>query len=92
MQMWEKYNGNYILYDQQLKKFFNSAKKYASNEKDNGIKTLRAGGIELKVMGEGGGMRMYARPITPEDTELFKICENDTMPIKYIFDSYGKHM
>lgn len=91
-EVWEKYNGNYIYFDQQIKKYYKAANKYAPEKNAPGIKNLYNGGAELKIKGDGGGMRMYTRPITPEDYELYKIDENDNMPIKYIFDKYDQHL
>ena len=90
-ELWAKYNGNYKDFGSELKKYYKAANKYAPKEGMPGIKVFDDGSAELKLKGVGGGMRMYTREITEEDRKKYKIDENDTMPIKYIFDSYGDH-
>lgn len=84
--------GNFSLFDRLIKKYYTAATKTAAKDGESGIKVLKGRNIyELKIVGNGGGTRMYSRPVTNEDIEKYKTLEDDS-DVKYIFDSYGDHL
>lgn len=93
MELWKSVNGNVSLFDRFIKKFYAAAGKNASKDGEAGIKAVKniPNAFELKIMGNGGGMRMYSGPITQKDIEKYKTPEDDS-DVKYIFDSYSKHL
>lgn len=91
-ELWDSTKGNFSLFDRLIKKYYTAATKTAAKDGESGIKVLKGRNIyELKIVGNGGGMRMYSRPVTNEDIEKYKTLEDDS-DVKYIFDSYGDHL
>lgn len=91
-ELWDSTKGNFSLFDRLIKKYYTAATKTAAKDGESGIKVLKGRNIyELKIVGNGGGMRMYSRPVTNEDVEKYKTLEDDS-DVKYIFDSYGDHL
>ena len=91
-ELWDSTKGNFSLFDRLIKKYYTAATKTAAKDGESGIKVLKGRNIyELKIVGNGGGMRMYSRPVTNEDVEKYKTLEDDS-DVKYIFDSYGEHL
>lgn len=93
LELWDKTNGNLLLFDQLINKFYVAATKMAARDNESGIKAIKnsPGIFELKIMGSGGNMRMYSKIITEEDIAMYKTSEDDTN-VKFIFDSYDKHL
>lgn len=90
--LWDSTKGNFSLFDRLIKKYYTAATKTAAKDGESGIKFVKGRNIyELKIVGNGGGMRMYSRPVTNEDIEKYKTLEDDS-DVKYIFDSYGDHL
>lgn len=90
--LWDSTKGNFSLFDRLIKKYYTAATKNAAKDGESGIKFVKGRSIyELKIVGNGGGMRMYSRPVTDEDIEQYKTLEDDS-DVKYIFDSYGDHL
>ncbi|MBR3890094.1 hypothetical protein IKJ53_06220 [bacterium] len=82
--LWKLSGENIKLFDRQIKKFYTSASKRTSKSGGNGIKEFDKNTSEIKILGEGGYLRMYSRPVTPNDIAKYK---NDTgLNVKYIFD------
>lgn len=91
-ELWDSTKGNFALFDRLIKKYYTAATKNAAKDGESGIKFVKGRSIyELKIVGNGGGMRMYSRPVTDEDIEQYKTLEDDS-DVKYIFDSYGDHL
>lgn len=91
-ELWDSTKGNFSLFDRLIKKYYTAATKTAAKDGESGIKVLKGRNIyELKIVGNGGGTRMYSRPVTNEDIEKYKTREDDS-DVKYIFDSYGDHL
>lgn len=91
-ELWDSTKGNFSLFDRLIKKYYTAATKNAAKDGESGIKFVKGRSIyELKIVGNGGGMRMYSRPVTDEDIEQYKTLEDDS-DVKYIFDSYGDHL
>lgn len=91
-ELWDSTKGNFLLFDRLIKKYYTAATKTAAKDGESGIKVLKGRNIyELKIVGNGGGTRMYSRPVTNEDIEKYKTLEDDS-DVKYIFDSYGDHL
>ena len=90
--LWDSTKGNFSLFDRLIKKYYTAATKTAAKDGESGIKFVKGRNIyELKIVGNGGGTRMYSRPVTNEDIEKYKTLEDDS-DVKYIFDSYGDHL
>lgn len=94
-EIFEHHNSNITKYESEIKKFIKAADRYAPDERASGIKIVRKdGSAEIKIYGKSGtgGMRLYSRPIIENDTDVYRIDENDSLPIKFIFDKYDDHL
>lgn len=85
-------HGNLDLFDTYLNKFYSAAQTRTGNKGGQGIKTVPGSGYdaEIKIMGSGGDIRMYTRPVTPDDTYIYSKTNN--IKVKYVFDTCGEHL
>ena len=60
--------------------------------REMGIKTVAGKDFdaEIKILGNGGRLRMYSRPISSYDQ--VKYSSDDGINVKYIFDTYYNHL
>ena len=84
--------GNLNTFDAYLKKFYSAAQIRTGNRAGQGVKTVQGSGYdaEIKIMGAGGNLRMYSRPVTDEDKQKYET--NDGINLKYVFDICGDHL
>ena len=84
--------GNLNTFDAYLKKFYSAAQIRTGNRAGQGVKTVQGSGYdaEIKIMGAGGNLRMYSRPVTDEDKQKYET--NDGINLKYVFDTCGDHL
>ena len=84
--------GDLNKFDAYLKKFYSAAQIRTGNRAGQGVKTVQGSGYdaEIKIMGAGGNLRMYSRPVTDEDKQKYET--NDGINLKYVFDTCGYHL
>ena len=85
-------HGNLDLFDNYLNKFYSAAQTRTGNKGGQGIKTVPGSGYdaEIKIMGAGGDIRMYTRPVTPQDNYIYS--KTNDINVKYVFDTCGEHL
>lgn len=82
--LWELSGKNIKLFDKNLNKFYTSATRRTGKKGCNGIKEFDKNTSEIKIMGDGGYLRMYSRPVTDKDISKYK--NEDGLNLKYVFD------
>ena len=90
-ELWDATGENIDLFDSFINKFYNAAQTRTGDKGGQGIKKVKSKPFyEIKILGNGGGLRMYTRDITPEDEQ--KYSKNDGINLKYIFDTCDGHL
>lgn len=82
--LWKLSGENIKLFDRYLNKFYTSATRRTSKKGGTGIKEFDKNTSEIKILGNGGYLRMYNRPVTEGDNAKYK--DNSGLNVKYIFD------
>lgn len=89
-ELWEATGENVDLFDNYINKFYSAAQSRTSGKGGQGIKKIVSKPFhEIKILGSGGGLRMYTREITPEDEKKYN---RDGLNVKYIFDTCDGHL
>lgn len=90
-ELWNKTGENIDLFDIYINKFYSAARNRTNGKGGQGIKKVKSKPFhEIKILGTGGGLRMYTRDITPEDEQKYN--KNDGINLKYIFDTCDGHL
>jgi len=92
MQLLEMTGRDLRKFDNYLKKFYAAARTRTGKTSGQGIKSIPGSGYdaEIKIMGEGGAIRMYARPLTEFDRNRYET--GDEINLKYVFDICNAHL
>lgn len=92
MQLLEMTGRDLRKFDNYLKKFYAAAHTRTGKTSGQGIKSIPGSGYdaEIKIMGEGGAIRMYTRPITDFDRNRYET--GDGINLKYVFDTCNAHL
>ena len=91
MELWGILGENIEKFDSIISKFYSAGTTRTGDEKGQGIKEIKAlNSAELKIKGDFGNLRMYARPVTSEDRQKYET--DDGVKVKFIFDKCADHL
>ena len=89
-ELWHATGENIDLFDNYINKFYSAAQTRTGEKGGQGIKKIQSKPFhEIKILGNGGGLRMYTREVTPEDEQKYN---KDGINVKYIFDTCDGHL
>ena len=91
-ELYESVGENLNQFDYYYKKFTSAAQNRTGSKGGQGIKTVvgKDFDAEIKILGNGGRLRMYSRPVTSYDQ--VKYSSDDGINVKYIFDTCDGHL
>ena len=91
-ELYEAVGENLNQFDYYYKKFTSAAQNRTGSKGGQGIKTVvgKDFDAEIKIMGDGGRLRMYSRPVTSDDKIKYE--SDDGVNVKYIFDTCDGHL
>lgn len=90
-ELWKATGENIDLFDNYINKFYSAAQTRTGDKGGQGIKKVKSKPFhEIKILGTGGGLRMYTRDITLDDEKKYN--KNDGINLKYIFDTCDGHL